>query len=206
MTSCAFCTEKSQYRDRNTGQHLCLKHARLEIAAAPEHAAEQDQLASPLSIRPATATDYARIKELSHYFWEETDVDCFDRQYDVLACPAFLACDGDDVVGLASYAVEVGWDAIVLVMLNLLPGYQGRGAGWALLDAMREEAVERDLRRVLVVTSNDDLPALALYQRYGFRLTEVIPGRIASHHGASVPGFAGILVLDELRLALDVGT
>jgi GNAT superfamily N-acetyltransferase len=111
-----------------------------------------------------------------------------------------LACEGDEVVGLASYAVEEAWGAIVLVIFNLLPDYQGRGGGWALLDAVQKEAVLRGLARLLVVTSNDDLPALALYQRYGFRITEVIPGRIAQHHGAGFPGFAGIPVRDEIRL------
>ena len=106
-------------------------------------------------------------------------MDCFDRQYDVMACPAFVACDGDEVVGAAPFAVEEAWNAIVLVMLNVLPDYQGRGGGRSLLDAVCEEAKERGLARVLVATTNDDLPALALYQRYGFRITEIVTGRVA---------------------------
>ncbi len=199
MQSCTFCEGKSQYRDRHTGQYLCLGHARLEVVAASRSAP-----ASPLTVRPATTSDYDRIEELSLYFWDETDVDCFDRQYDVLACPAFLACDGDEVVGVASWAVEGGWDAIVLVTLNVLPDYQGQGGGRALLDAVRDEAVRRNLGRVLVVTSNDDLPALALYQRCGFRIAEIIPGRTALEHGGEFPGFSGIPVRDEIRLAYQV--
>lgn len=195
MTPCEFCTRRPQYQDRRTGQTVCLEHARLEVVAAGQRPAAQ-----PLTIRPATAADYARIQELSFHFWDETDVDCFDRQYNVLACPAFLACDGDEVVGLASYTVEADWHAALLVMLNVLPSYQGRGGGRALLDAVRDEAARRRLERITVVTSNDDLPALALYQRYGFRLTEVIPGRIAQDHGGEFPGFAGIPVRDEIRL------
>jgi GNAT superfamily N-acetyltransferase len=196
---CAFCDGKPQYRDRRTGQYLCLEHARLEVVAPARHPP-----VSPLAIWPATAADYARIEELALYFWDETVVDCFDRQYDVLACPAFLACEGDEGVGVASYAVEGAWDAIVLVMLNLLPDYQGRGGGSALLDAVRNEAAQRGLGRILVVTSNDDLPALALYQRYGFRIVELIPGRIVHHHGGEVLGFAGIPVRDEIRLQYKV--
>jgi ribosomal protein S18 acetylase RimI-like enzyme len=56
------------------------------------------------------------------------------------------------------------------------------------------------LGRILVATSNDDLPALALYQRHGFRILEIIPGRIAEDHGGEFPGFAGIPVRDEVRL------
>jgi GNAT superfamily N-acetyltransferase len=176
-----------------------LEHARLEVTAPGHHAA-----APPLSIRRATQADYPRIRELSLYFWDEIDVDCFDRKYDVLACPAFLACDGDAPegrVGVASYAIEEAWDAAMLVILNVLPDHQGRGGGQALLDAVRDEAARRGLGRILVVTSNDDLPALSLYQRYGFCITEVIPGRISEDHGGEFPGFAGIPVRDEIRLA-----
>jgi ribosomal protein S18 acetylase RimI-like enzyme len=199
MVRCAFCEGKAQYRDRQTGQSLCLEHARLEVVAPGRQAPT-----SPLTIRPAQPADYPTIEELSLHFWDETDVDCFDRQYDVLACPAFLACDGNKVAGLASYAIEKAWDAVVLVILNVLPDYQGRLAGRALLDAVRGEAVRHSLGNILVVTSNDDLPALALYQRYGFRITEILPGRIADDHGGEFPGFAGIMVRDEIRLAFKV--
>ncbi|NIV33275.1 MAG: GNAT family N-acetyltransferase, partial [Anaerolineae bacterium] len=57
-----------------------------------------------------------------------------------------------------------------------------------------------DLARILVATTNDDLPALALYQRYGFRIIEIVTGRVAADHGAELVGFAGIPVRDEVRL------
>ena len=192
---CVFCGAFAQYRDRTTGYYVCLEHARLAVIAAGPR-----EPGPPLTIRPASPADYHRIEELSLYFWDETVVDCFDRQYDVLACPAFLVCDGDDVVGAAPYAAEDAWDAIVLVMLNVLPDYQGRGGGRSLLDAVREEAQQRGLARVLVATTNDDLPALALYQRYGFRITEIVTGRVAEDHSAMLTGFAGIPVRDEVRL------
>lgn len=207
-TTCAFCGERPQYQDRRTGQFVCLEHARFEVVAASE-----SSLTHPLSIRTAVTTDSqrhgetigAQIEALALYFWNETDVDCFDRRYDVLACPALVAYDGDRIVGWASYAIEPDWDALVLVMLNVLPAYQGQGAGRGLLTALRDEAARRGLGRVLVVTSNDDLPALAIYQLYGFRITRVIPGQIARHHGGELPGFAGIPVRDEIRLEYRFG-
>jgi ribosomal protein S18 acetylase RimI-like enzyme len=195
MKSCEFCGAKAQYQDRQTGQYVCLEHARLEVVAR-----RQDSVLAPLAIRPATAADVPRITELALYFWDEVEADCFDRQFDVRTCPAYVACDGDETVGVASYALQEDGEAIVLVILNLLPGYQGRGAGRALLDALRTEGDRRGVGRILVVTSNDDLPALALYQRYGFRIVDILPGRLAEHHGAALPGFAGIPVRDEVRL------
>ena len=195
MDFCAFCSAQAQYRDRATGDFLCLGHTRLDVIAAGRR-----ESGPPLEIRPAAPADYPRIEALSRYFWDETVVDCFDRQYDVMACPAFLACDGGEVVGAAPFAVEDDWDAIVLVMLNVLPAYQGRGGGRALLDAVHREAWNRGLARILVATTNDDLPALALYQRHGFRITEIVTGRVAEDHDAQLVGFSGIPVRDEVRL------
>jgi len=192
---CAFCANKPQYRDRHTGRYLCLEHARLDVVAASGQSS-----APSLTVRLATAADHDRVKELALYFWDETEVECFGREYDVLACPAFLACDGSDIVGLASYTVEPDWDAVVLVMLNALPACQGRGGGSALIEAVVKEAARLGRARVLVATSNDDLVALALYQQHGFHLTELIPGAIAQHHGGDLVGFAGIPVRDEIRL------
>jgi ribosomal protein S18 acetylase RimI-like enzyme len=199
MRRCSFCDGNAQYRDQVTGQYVCLVHARLEVVAVARQPS-----ALPLTVRPAVADDYRRIEELALYFWNETEVDCFDRKYDVLACPAFLVCDGGEAVGQASYAVEEEWNAVVLVMLNILPDQQRRGGGWLLLDAVRDEARRCGLERLLVVTSNDDLPALALYQRYGFCITGILPGRIAADHGGAFPGLAGIPVRDEIRLAYEV--
>jgi ribosomal protein S18 acetylase RimI-like enzyme len=199
VRSCEFCEQNAQYRDRHSGHYVCLDHARLEVIASGQHEA-----GPPLTIRPAQPADYHRLKELALYFWDETTVDCFGRQYDVLTCPAFLACDGDEIVGVISWTVEEPWDAVMVVMLNILPDWQGRDGGRALLSAVHEEAKKRTLGRLLVATSNDDLPALALYQRYGFRIVEVIPGLIARHHGGEFPGFTGILVRDEIRLSFEV--
>jgi ribosomal protein S18 acetylase RimI-like enzyme len=200
MPVCELCAAKAQFRDRAAGSYLCLEHARLEVVAP----SPTDEGGGALAVRRATASDLLRIAELARYFWDETVVDCFDRQYDVLACPAFLVEAGAAIVGLASYAVEAAWDAWVLVMLSVLPDYQGRGGGRALLDAVRDEALRKGVGRLVVATSNDDLPALALYQRYGFRLAELLPGRIAQHHGGEFPGFGGIPVRDEVRLAYEM--
>ncbi len=195
MTDCAYCGNKAQYRDRRLGRNVCLAHARFEVVAAEEHAG-----APPLTIRPSTTGDVAHIVELALHFWDETTIDCFDREYDVAACPAYVACEGDQVVGVASYALEPDSNAVVLVALQVLPEYQGRGGGWALLDAVGDQAACCGLEQVWVATTNDDLPALALYQRYGFRITEVLPDRVADHHGGAFPGLSNIPVRDEIRL------
>jgi len=131
-------------------------------------------------------------------YWGETEVECFDRTYDVLALPAFLAFCGDEVAGMLSYALEE--DRINIVMLNVHPEYQGRHTARSLLAMVEEEARARGVSRLVVTTSNDDLPALYVYQRWGFVIHEVKPGAILEHHGHEEAGFATIPVRDEIRL------
>jgi ribosomal protein S18 acetylase RimI-like enzyme len=113
-----------------------------------------------------------------------------------------VACDGTEIVGFASYACE--GDAVDLVMLNVLPRWQGRGAARALIAAVTEVARTDGAARIIVATSNDDLPALGLYQRLGFTITEVCVGELLEHHGGVESGFAGIPVRDEVRMELRV--
>jgi hypothetical protein len=54
---------------------------------------------------------------------------------------------------------------------------------------------------VITATSNDNLPSLYFFQRHGYRVTEVVPDAFAKLSKVpNAPGFAGIPVLDEIRL------
>jgi ribosomal protein S18 acetylase RimI-like enzyme len=195
MDSCAYCDAIALYRDRESGDYLCLEHARLEVVGP-----RGDVPRSPLTIRPAAPADHPRIAELADIFWGEVEVECFGRSYEVDTLPAYVACDGGEIVGATSYARE--GDAVNLVMLNVLPRWQGQGAARALIEEVVESARAQGAGRVVVATTNDDLPALGLYQRLGFTITSVVVGGLLEHHGGIEPGFAGIPVRDEVRMEL----
>ena len=195
MDSCAYCDANGLYHDRTSDVYLCPVHARLEVTG-PRKGARR----SPLTIRPATPSDRPRVAELAETFWGEVEMECFGRSYQVDALPATVACDGDEIVGVASYARE--GDAVNLVMLNVLPRWQGRGTARGLIAAVTEVARAEGAKRIIVATTNDDLPALGLYQRLGFTITEVVVGQLLEHHGGVEPGFSGIPVRDEIRMEL----
>ena len=197
MPTCAYCSADALYLDRASGETLCPAHARLEVTGPRRHAPRP-----PLTIRPATPVDRPGIAELAQYFWGEVEVECFDRTYQVDALPAYVACDGGEIVGVASYALEGEGKMVNLVMLNVLPRWQGRGAARELIAAVTHVGRTEGAERIVVATTNDDLPALALYQRLGFTITETLTGQLLEHHGGIEPGFAGIPVRDEIRLEL----
>ena len=201
MPKCTYCDADAVYHDRRSNGYLCLAHARLEVTG-PRGTAPRP----PLTIRPATPADRPRIAEIAETFWGEVEVECFDHSYKVDTLLAYVACDGDEIVGVASYALEEEGNAVNLVMLNVLPRWQGRGAARELILAVADLARAEGMERVIVATTNDDLPALELYQRLGFTITQVLVGKLIEHHGGVEPGFAGIPVRDEVRLELQLRT
>jgi len=194
---CHFCDEKAQYLTADTGQPVCLAHARLAVIAAP--VIPLPAAGTETVIRAATAAARQEIERLAVHFWDETEVVCFGQSYDVRQLPAFVAVD-DEVAGALSYAVE--GNRLIIVLLAVWPQHQRRGVGQRLVAAVVAEARRLGLGEVVVATSNDDLPALALYQRCGFQLYAVATGSIEEHHGGPLPGFAGLTIRDELRLRL----
>ena len=205
MHRCAYCDASAFFQDRESGECLCLAHARLEVTGPRE----EKSCEQPLTIRAATPSDRPAIAQLAGYFWGEVEVACFDRRYQVDALPAFVACaaaepgSGEDrIAGVASYAHE--GDTVNLVLLSVLPQWQGRGAARGLIAAVAEAARAGGAVRMIVAATNDDLPALALYQRLGFTITAVRVGGLLAHHGGIEPGFAGIPVRDEIQMELQL--
>ncbi|MBM4467528.1 MAG: GNAT family N-acetyltransferase, partial [Chloroflexi bacterium] len=195
VMKCHFCDEKAQYLTADTGQPVCLAHARLAVIAAP---VAPSPATAAITIRAATAADRPEIERLALHFWDETEVVCFGQSYDVRQLPALVALVEDELAGALSYAVE--GKRLIIVLLAVWPQHQRRGVGRRLVAAAVAEARRRGLGEVVVATSNDDLPALALYQRCGFQLYKVATGSIEQHHGGPLPGFAGLTIRDELRL------
>jgi ribosomal protein S18 acetylase RimI-like enzyme len=91
-------------------------------------------------------------------------------------------------------------DTVLVVALGVLPQYQVCGIGCDLLAQVEAYAREQGRRRIVVVTTNDNLPALAFYQRVGFQIFEIIPNNIAKKLGGIQLGVANIPIRDELRL------
>jgi hypothetical protein len=102
MNRRAVCGANAHYQDRASGEHICQTHARLEIIGP-----RSDAPCPPPTIRPIMAADQARIAELADYFWGETQVECFDRAYQVDLLPAAGARDGDAIVGVALVRDEI---------------------------------------------------------------------------------------------------
>ncbi len=151
-----------------------------------------------ITLRRAYEQETDEVLEICHYFWDESEFRCFDQVFSISECTNILAFAEEEIAGLLSYAKRD--QHLIIVVLNVYPEFQGQGIARRLIREALEQARKMDCNAVRVATTNDDVPALTVYQKMGFRLVEIVPGAVAEHHGEELPGFAGIRVLDEIRL------
>jgi GNAT superfamily N-acetyltransferase len=122
------------------------------------------------------------------------------REHRPAALPALVAEDGGERAGLATYLIED--DECEVVTLDALT--VGGGIGGALVEALADTARAAGCTRLHLTTTNDNLPALRLYQRHGFVLAGVHLDEIevTRRRKPEIPatGHAGIPIRDELEL------
>lgn len=129
---------------------------------------------------------------------------------DVLAPGLGLVAEVDArPVGLLTYRLEGQPDAIELSAIAVETGHRRRGMGTTLVEALVTLGAGTGRPRIRVVTTNDNLEALRLYQRRGFRLVELRRGAVdVARRGLkpSIPvvGAHGLPLSDELELEYSV--
>ena len=96
------------------------------------------------------------------------------RVIDPAVLPALVAWEGPHRVGALAYQEEPGGAEVVLLVADP----PGRGAGSALLAALRAEGLRRKWDRLRLLTTNDNLAALGFYQRRGWDLVRLHRGAV----------------------------
>ncbi len=80
----------------------------------------------------------------------------------------------------------------------------GRGVGTMLIGEVISMAKEKNVKRLWLITTNDNLNALKFYQKNNFHLVKVYPGAIAESRKIKpqIPeiGENGIPIRDEIEL------
>ena len=116
-----------------------------------------------VEIRPLADEDRPWALEIESESWGTPVVARLGELVDPTVLPGLVAIVDGERVGLMTYAVR--GDACEIVTIRSLR--EGVGVGRALLDAVREAAVAAGCRRLWLVTTNNNVRALAVYQRWG---------------------------------------
>jgi ribosomal protein S18 acetylase RimI-like enzyme len=192
---CSLCMLDAVYKCNICGKPFCAEHITLRpVCPSCIKKASMEFVIRKISSDKERAT----IRKLVKRFWGEQEQLTFDREFMVAELSAFVAKIQDEIAGFASFTELI--DAMLIVALGELPKYQGLGIGRSLIKRIEAEARKQHKKRLLVSTSNDDLPALAFYQSLGFQIFEVEPDIIAEKHGKVLKGIGGLPVRDEIRL------
>jgi ribosomal protein S18 acetylase RimI-like enzyme len=121
---------------------------------------------------------------------------------DVLALPGFVAVVDDLMVGVATYSP--GGARVELAAIAVRLAARRAGVASALIDAVVSSAHASGATALWLVTTNDNLDAIGLYQRRGFHLSELHPGAVDAARALkpSIPlvGEHGIALRDVLVL------
>jgi ribosomal protein S18 acetylase RimI-like enzyme len=154
-----------------------------------------------VTVRALTDDDRSWALGVERDSWGDAVVARRGELVDPTVLPGFVAVADDERAGLVTYAVR-GDECEVVTIRSLR---EGIGAGRALLDAVRGAAVAAGCRRLWLVTTNDNLRALEIYQRWGLNIVEfrrdaVIEAR--EHLKPIIPERAknGIPIKHELEL------
>jgi ribosomal protein S18 acetylase RimI-like enzyme len=195
LVMCEYCGKDAVYTCSTCGKMLCGNHAGLRTVCAS--CVKKTNLTYRIC-KLKSDEERKTIQEFVKRFWGEEEQLTFDRKFAVTKLPAYLAKMDNSIIGFISFA-EMD-DTMIIVALGVLPKYQNAGVGRGLIRKVEDESRRLKKKKLLVSTSNDDLPALAFYQSNGFQIYEVKPNVIAEKHGMILKGIGGLPVRDELRL------
>lgn len=112
---------------------------------------------SSFFIRSIEDTDRSQIAKLVEDLWGSHLVVTRGRGHDAASAPGFLAVDGQETVGLLTLRFE--GDECEILTVDAFA--QGRGIGRALLEASFQSARAQGCRRAWLITTNDNLAAIA---------------------------------------------
>ncbi len=116
--------------------------------------------------------------------------------------PGFVADREGSLIGLLTYRIEGGQCEVVT--LDALAGRQG--VGTALLEAAAHAAREARCRRLWLVTTNDNTPAIAFYRARGLTIVAIHRGAVDESRRLkpSIPltGIGGLPIRDEIEMEI----
>ena len=156
----------------------------------------------PVLVREAADAERDAALDLFRRDFGRSGLVAFGQVMDLDAAPAIVADMDGEIGGALAYRLIEG--GLHIVALATDPMWQRSGVGGYLVAEAELLARRLKLDRLVVSTTNDNLPALYFYQRRGYRLSALVPNSVVEHTRQEHAGFAGITVRDEIRLEKEI--
>ncbi|GAB4383237.1 MAG: GNAT family N-acetyltransferase [Phycisphaerales bacterium] len=120
-------------------------------------------------VRPLGPEDRPWVCRVLNQYWASTNIYSKGRVTNAAELPGFAAFRDGTPVGLITYRIED--EDCEIVTHNSMAGCGGIGS--CLLAAVRQEARAQGCKRLWLVTTNDNTPALRFYQRRDFDMVRI---------------------------------
>ena len=157
-----------------------------------------------MSRRPIQDQDRPAIADFIEKHWHSKKVMSRGKAYFPHEQEGFIEWRDGQIVGLLTMAYQD--DALEVLTLNSM--LEGERIGSALMLQAIDDARHRDIDRIWLTTTNDNVNAIAFYQKLGFRMTAVHLGVVdeARKTKPEIPkvGHEGIRIRDEVVFELPI--
>lgn len=153
-----------------------------------------------MQIQPITEQDIPWLTDFFVEHWGSNFIIVHQGQFSVNALEGLTAKQEDQLLGVITFTIAV--NTCEIVTINSLS--QRKGVGTALLAELIKTARQRGCSKIILTTTNDNMPALEFFQKRGFHLTDIRPGAVdeARFIKPEIPfmGVHDIPIHDELDL------
>lgn len=122
--------------------------------------------------------------------------------YQVLEYDGFVALVDDAIQGIIAYRMDAPQCEILLLQSSI----EGIGIGAALIEHVKQAALNAACNRLWLITTNDNIPAFRWYQKQGFTLATVHINTLAESRKLKpqipLTGYDGIPLRDEIEFEM----
>jgi len=155
---------------------------------------------SEFQIREITDADGQWVAEFLSEHWGTPLIVTRGQIHHGDKLPGFIAVADEQNIGLITYNIAAG--DCEIVSLNSI--CENMGVGKKLIDAVHDAAI--GCSRLWLITTNDNLPAIAFYIKRGFSFKTIREDAIAESRRLkpSIPetGYNGIPIKDEIEFEI----
>jgi len=153
-------------------------------------------------IRPIILQDRSWINKYLIKEWASTNIVSREKIYDTKILPGFIALENNQYIGILTYRIER--DECEIMTLNSIK--EGIGIGSALLKHLLIFIKQENIKRVWLITTNNNWGAFRFYQKKGFVIKTIYPNAIEKSRQLKpqIPlvDSEGIPIRDEIELEL----
>ncbi len=156
-------------------------------------------------IRTIDKKDIEAVRILLRTYWGSPIIVTRGKKHNADNLPGFAAFENEKMIGLITCNIKNNECGII--SLNRLR--ERIGIGTALIEAARDMAIRADCRRLWLISTNDNIPAIEFYKRRGFKIAAVHKGAMVESRKLKpeIPlyGIDGVPITDEVEMEMRVG-